>query len=214
MKKILLPLFIILLLTGCVKIDNNTKEYKEIVNSILINDNQYVNTASVGYKYYIPIGVDLVYDGDLNKEFKIKDTKFVLYVDIVSYFYKNRLNYVEEDKNNYYYSKINDGYISVVKNEDDYYLKIVYNYAKIESYVKEEDLVDVIVYSTIILNSISYNDNLINNLIQDGITFGSEITYEIEKPKDSESKFSQYLQEYVQDNSEEEIDDDFSFEQD
>jgi len=203
MKKILLPLFIILLLTGCTKIDKNTNEYKDIVNSILINNNRNVNTASVGYKYYIPIGVDLVYDSDLNKEFKIKDTKLILYVDIVSYYYKNTLNYKETNTNNYYYAKINDGYISIVKNEEDYYLKIIYNYAKIESYVKEEDLVDTIVYSTIILNSITYNDNLISNLIEKGVSFGSEITYEIEKPKDSESKFSQYLQEYVQDNTEE-----------
>ena len=55
MKKILLPLFIILLLTGCTKIDKNTKEYKNIVNSILISDNHNVNKASIGYKYYLPI---------------------------------------------------------------------------------------------------------------------------------------------------------------
>jgi len=203
MKKILLPLFIILLLTGCSKIDKNTKEYSDIVNSILINDNHNVNTASVGYKYYIPIGVDLIYNSDLNKEFKIKDTKLVLYVDIVSYYYKNKLNYEEDNKNIYYYSKINDGYISIVKNEEYYYLKIIYNYAKVESYVKEEDLIDVIAYSTIILNSITYNDILISNFIEKGVSFGSEITYEIEKPEDSESNFSQYLQEYVQENNEE-----------
>lgn len=203
MKKILLPLFIILLLTGCSKIDKNTKEYKDIVNSILINDNHNVNTASVGYKYYIPIGVNLVYDSDLNKEFKIKDTKLILYVDIISYFYKNKLNYEETNKNSYYYSEINDGYIYIARNEEDYYLKIIYNYAKIESYVKEENLVDVIAYSTIILNSITYNDNLISNFIEKGVSFGSEITYEIKKPEDSQSKFSQYLQEYVQENNEE-----------
>ena len=88
MKKILLPLFIILLLTGCTKLDNNSKEYKDIVNNILINDNQNVNEASIGYKYYKPIGVDLIYDSDLNKKFKIKDTKVFLYVDIISYYYK------------------------------------------------------------------------------------------------------------------------------
>ena len=213
MKKVLLLLFIILFLTGCSKIDINTKDYKQVVDSILINANHSVNTASMGYKYYTPIGVDLVYDSDLNKEFKIKNTKVVLYVDVVSYYYKNTLNYEEENKNIYYYSKINDGYISIVKNDDNYYLKMIYNYAKIESYVEEENLTDVIVYSTIILNSITYNDNLISNFIEQGVSFGSEITYEIEKPEDSKSNFSQYLQEYVQENTEEETKDDIITEQ-
>lgn len=137
MKKILLPLLIILLLTGCSKIDKNTDDYSKIINNILKVSNHNVNTASVGYKYYIPIGVNLVYDSDFNKEFKIKDNKIMLYVDIVSYYYKNKLNYSEENTNSYYYSKINDGYIYIEENEDDYYLKIIYNYAKIESYVKK-----------------------------------------------------------------------------
>lgn len=215
MKKILLPLFIMLLLTGCTRVNKNTKDYVEIVNNILIDNNHNVNTASVGYKYYIPIGVNLVYDSDLNKEFKIKDTKIILYVDIVSYYYKNKLNYEEYNKNIYYYSKIKDGYISIIKNEDNYYLKMIYNYAKIEAYIKEEDLVDIIAYSTIILNSITYNDNLISNFIEQGVSFGNEMSYEIEKPEDSKSNFSQYLQEYVQENAEEESNEEsFSFEQD
>jgi len=214
MKKFLLPLFIILLLTGCTKIDKNTKEYKDIVESILISDNHNVNTASVGYKYYIPIGVDLNYDSDFNKEFKVKDTKIILYVDIVSYYYKNELNYEEENNNLYYYSKIKDGYISIIENEENYYLKIIYNYAKVEAYVKKDKLVDIIAYSTIILNSITYNDNLISNFIEKNISFGNEITYEIDKPENSESKFSQYLQEYVQETNEESDTNELPFEQD
>lgn len=203
MQKKLLPLLIILLLTGCSKINTETKDYNELVNSILIFNNHNVNTASVGYKYYIPIGVNLVYDSEFNKEFKIKDTKMILYVDIISYFYKNS-NYDTDYNNSYYFSKINDGYICIDKNDEDYYLKIMYNYAKIEAHVKEENLTEIIAYSTIILNSITYNDNLISNLIEKSISLGNEINYEIKKPDDSESKFSQYLQEYVQENNNEE----------
>lgn len=216
MKKILLPLIIILLLTGCSKIDKDTNDYKNIVNSILVNENKSVNTASVGYKYYIPIGVNITYDSDFNKEFKIKNTKLVLYVDVISYHYKNKLNYQEVNKNVYYYSNISDGYISIVKQDNNYYLKMIHNYAKIESYVKEKDLVDIIVYSTIILKNIVYNDVLIDNLIEESIKFGDEITYKIDKPEDSKSKFSQYLQEYVQTQDEENINDneELPFEQD
>ena len=205
MKKILLPLLIMFFLTGCGKIENENYDYKEIVNKVLANNNHNVNTASIGYKYYIPIGVNLIYDNDFNKGFKIKDTKFVLYVDIVSYYYKNSLNYVKDREDYYYSSNVNNGYILIneASEYDDYfYLEIVYNYAKIESYVKKEYLVDTIVYSTIILNSITYNDSLIMNFIEQGVSFGNEITYEIDKPDDSESKFSQYLQEYVQNEEE------------
>ena len=205
MKKIILPLLILMLITGCSKIDSETKEYKDIVNKVLSYNNTNVNTASYGYEYYIPIGVNLIYDGELNKKFKVKDTKFVLYVDIVSYYYKNNLNFNGDATNyKYYFSKINDGYISIDKiNEEEYFLKIVYNYAKIESNVKKENLIDIINYSTIILNSIKYNDTLISNVIEKGEFFGNEITYELDKPDNSESKFYQYLQEYVQQNDDE-----------
>ena len=164
MKKFLLPLLIILLLTGCSKIDTKTTEYSSIVNTVLSNSNKSVNTASVGYKYYTPVGVNLVYDNEANKKFKIRDTNIFLYVDIVSYYYKNNLNYDEIENNNFYSSKFSDWFISISKENELYFLKIVYNYAKIEAYVKEKDLVDIISYSTIILNSIDYNDKLINNI--------------------------------------------------
>lgn len=193
----------IIALTGCSKINNKTTNYVDVINDIISYDNKKVNTSSYGYNYYLPIGVNVVYDGKLNKEFKVKDNKLMLYVDVVSYFYKNSLNYEFDNTNSYYYSKLNNGYILINEEDNTYYLKIIYNYAKIESYVKKEDLVDVISYSTIILNSISYNDNLISNIIEKGENYNNEITYEIDKPNNSESKFREYLQEYVQENKEE-----------
>lgn len=203
MKKIIIPLLMIIALTGCSKINNKTTNYIDVINDIISYDNKKVNTSSYGYNYYLPIGVNVVYDGKLNKEFKVKDNKLMLYVDVVSYFYKNSLNYEFDNTNSYYYSKLNNGYILINEEDNTYYLKIIYNYAKIESYVKKEDLVDVISYSTIILNSISYNDNLISNIIEKGENYNNEITYEIDKPNNSESKFREYLQEYVQENKEE-----------
>lgn len=203
MKKIIIPLLMVIALTGCSKINNKTTNYVDVINDIINYDNKKVNTSSYGYNYYLPIGVNVVYDGKLNKEFKVKDNKLMLYVDVVSYFYKNSLNYEFDNTNNYYYSKLNNGYILINEEDNTYYLKIIYNYAKIESYVKKEDLVDVISYSTIILNSISYNDNLISNIIEKGENYNNEITYEIDKPNNSESKFREYLQEYVQENKEE-----------
>lgn len=205
MRKKLIPLLMILLITGCSKVSSNSNNYVEVVNNVLNYNNKSVNTTSVGYKYYKPIGVTVVYDGELNKEFKVKDNLMLLYVDIISYYYKNLLNFDDFSVNlGYYFSSLDNGYIYIDKREDDYYLKIVYNYARIESYVKESDLVDIINYSTIILNSITYNDKLISNKIENGVSFGGEVTYEIDKPNDSNSKFNEYLQEYVQKNDVEE----------
>lgn len=207
MKKIVIPLVLILILTGCSKV-YKTDNYVEIVNTILNNSNKNVNKSSYGYNYYLPIGVNLVSDGKYNKNIKYKENNLILYVDVVSYFYKNKLNHdLDNKQDNYYFNNFNDGYIVINKEEDGYYLKIVYNYAKIESYVKDYDLVDVISYSTIILNSISYNDTLIDNIILKGENYSNELVYEIDKPSGSESKFSEYLQEYVQDTSDEEIED-------
>lgn len=203
MKKIIIPLLMIIALTGCSKINNKTTNYADIINDIIGYENKKVNTSSYGYNYYLPIGVNVVYDGKLNKEFKVKNNNLMLYVDVVSYFYKNALNYEFDSSNSYYYSKLNNGYILINEEDNTYYLKIIYNYAKIESYVKKEDLVDVISYSTIILNSISYNDNLISNIIEKGENYNNEITYEIDKPNNSGSKFREYLQEYVQESQEE-----------
>jgi len=49
----------------------------------------------------------------------------------------------------------------------------------------------------IILDSIDYNDKLIKNIIDDEYTLGTDKEYKIDKPKDAESKFSEYLSEYV-----------------
>lgn len=205
MRKNLIPLLMILLITGCSKIDSNSTDYINLVNNVLSYNEKEVNTNSNGYKYYKPIGVTTLYDGELNKEFKVDNTSILLYVDIISYYYKNSLNFENSSlKSSYYFSSFDVGYIYIDKLEEDYYLEIVYNYAKIEAYVEEDDLVDIINYSTIILNSIVYNDTLISNMVENGISFGGEITYEIDKPSDSNSRFNEYLQEYVQKNDVEE----------
>ena len=49
--------------------------------------------------------------------------------------------------------------------------------------------------SLIIINSITYNDKLIEVKLSDTSNDGREVTYELDKPKDSQSTFSQVLQE-------------------
>ena len=200
MKKKFLLIMVLLLCIGCTRIDNN---YNDIIDSVTKNNSNIYNTTALGYKYYLPLGISKVYDKDYNQKFKINNTYMYLYVDIVSYYYKNNLNLDDNDSNNsYFYTRINSsdnktGYVKITKDYDKYFIKVVYNYAKIEAYVHEWEISDVLSYAMIILDSINYNDKLVESIILEELYSSSFKEYKIKKPEDAESKFSEYLSEYV-----------------
>lgn len=200
MKKKFLLIMVLLLCIGCTRIDNN---YNDIIDSVTKNNSNIYNTTALGYKYYLPLGISKVYDKDYNQKFKINNTYMYLYVDIVSYYYKNNLNLDDNDSNNsYFYTRINSsdnkiGYVKITKDDDKYFIKVVYNYAKIEAYVHEWEISDVLSYAMIILDSINYNDKLVESIILEELYSSSFKEYKIKKPEDAESKFSEYLSEYV-----------------
>ena len=199
-KRFILLVIIALIMTGCTKIDNNVNN---IISATMTNEIKEVNTVSTGYELYIPIGVIQLVDDEYNQEFKIRDSYVYLYVDTVSYYHKNSLNYKTMESYNYYYKEINlnnkTGYIGINKLDDgSFFVEIVYNYSKIEFYTSMEDLPIVTSNSLMIINSIKYNDNLIKIALDQSTGDGREVKYELDKPKDSESTFSQFLQEYVE----------------
>ena len=212
-KKLVVLIVSVLLLTGCTKI---TDDLDQVVDTIMAKDNNYVNTVSTGYELYLPIGVKQVIDNEYNQQFKIGNRYIYLYVDTVSYYYKNMLNYKKEDSYNYYYRELNlnnkTGYIGIDKKEDDlYFTEIVYNYSKIEFYATHEELPLILGNALIIQRSIKYNDNLINLELGNSINDGREIKYELDGPKDNQSTFSDVLQEYVaEETSEVELPDDIN----
>lgn len=202
MKKTFILLIILVLCVGCTRIDN-IENLDLVVEAVLENKDKPANTTSLGYKYYLPVGVSKVYDKDYNQKFKIDDSYIYLYADIVSYYYQNPLNFNEGEDIAYYYKEINNdgktGYIKIQKEENDkYYIKIIYNYAKVESYVEPSEINKILTNSMVILDSIDYNETLIKNIIDDEYSMGADKEYKIDKPKDAESKFSEYLSEDVQ----------------
>ncbi len=201
MKKFLILLLLTVFLSGCTRTDNEI-EYKNIADNIINSSTNLVNTATKGYKYYLPKGVSLIYNIDFNQKFRILDEDIYMYVDIVSYYYKKDLNDYEKDFN-YYFSNISSknkvGYIGINKEDNEYFVKLVYNYAKVEFYTSEDKISNLIAYSMIIMNSIEYNDILILEIIEDNNIRSEDSVYNILKPDDSESKFNEYLEEYVQD---------------
>lgn len=202
MKKLFILSLALVLCAGCTRIDN-TLNYDTVVDTIISDSKKTSNTTSLGYKYYLPLGVSKVYDKDYNQKLKIEDTFLYLYVDAVSYYYHNSLNFNDEDSSSYYYRRISNaekmGYVKITEEEENkYFIKIVYNYAKIETYTTKTKINKILANSMIILDSINYNDNLIKKILEDEYFSSIDKEYKINKPENTESKFSEYLSEYVQ----------------
>lgn len=201
MKNKILIISLLFLLLGCKKVEVNNDNYIELVNNCL-NNYKITNNVSLGYKYYVPRGVKKIKDFDYNQIFLIEDTKVYLYVDVISYFYNKKLN--STNKNNiFYFHEINfnekQGFIKIETTKDnEYSVSIVYNYAKLEFYSSYSNLNKIITMSSIILNSIEYNDTIIEKILEGELGEFSEFTYEVDKPEDANSNFTQYLEEYVQ----------------
>ena len=197
-KKILL-ICLAFLLVGCTRVDD-TDDYVSLVRQCLIS-HVSTNNVSVGYKYYIPKGVRKIHDYDYNQVFLIDDTYVYLYVDIVSYFYKKELVY-DKSNQSVYYEKFVDGgkngCIDVRLDDGLYYARLNYGYSKIEFYTNKDQLNKMITLSSIILNSIDYNDKVIEKVLEGKFGEFSEMSYEVDKPVDASNSFSQYLEDYAQ----------------
>ena len=101
-KKILL-IFLIFLLIGCKKIENNDNNYIELINDCL-KKNSVTNEVSRGYKYYLPKGAKKLHDYDYNQIFKVDNNYIYLYVDVISYYHKKEL--IKADNSNPYYYQL------------------------------------------------------------------------------------------------------------
>ena len=88
------------------------------------------------------------------------------------------------------------GYIDITENGDYYFIVLMYNYAKVESYVLKENLNKCLINASYILSSIKYNDEIIkNNLVEEGSIFKEEEFDIFNANKESDS-FLTYEKEY------------------
>jgi len=197
-KKIVLVIFCLLLLSGCKKINDNDDYIEKVYNCL--NEKSITNEVALGYKYYLPKGVRKIKDYDYNQVFLIDDCYLYLYVDIISFFHGEELQKPLDVLGYYETFDYNGkkGYILIEEQNEQYYFSIVYNYSKIEGYTSKEDINKMITLSSIILNSIEYNQTVIEKILEGDLGQFSEFTYEVDKPEGASSNFSQYLEEYVQ----------------
>ena len=197
MKKILILIIPIFLLTGCVNI--NEKSIDDVISmaSPVENTNNYRS----GYKYYLPTNMNVLKTSKVNEVLSDGKNNYYLYLDLISYYNKIDLNY-EKDDNLYYYKELNinniKGFLKISVKSDKYLIEIIYNYAKIEVMVDKEDINETIANSLIILSSIKYNNDIIANMMGEDILSYSEEKLTI---FDSEITDNSNFLEYVQNDS-------------
>jgi len=199
MKKIIFLLSLVLLFTGCniERLDN--KEIEDIISLALTKNNNLSNVNAKGYKYYIPRGMKIVNNDGYNTKIQYKDNTLYLYVDVVSYYHNVNKEHVKNDKSYYYRSlKVNDklGYIEINKKDDKYFIEMMYNYAKIEGYINEEDLQYAMANSIYILASISYNDEILETLIGENILIYQEEQFNIFDTRQNDGNWLEYDKNY------------------
>ena len=199
MKKVLCLLTTILLLCGCSKI--NDKSYDELINSVVASNYKMENTHRTGYKYYTPTNMDILNTLDYNETLADDNYKYYFYVDVVSY-YNRVIESFTEDAKAVYSKSINYedkyGYIEINKwKNGKYLLEIMYNYAKIEVIVDEENIKSAITNSMVVLSSIKYNNNVLESIVGENVLTTKEIEFNIFETKKNESNFLKVSEEDV-----------------
>lgn len=190
MKKITI-LFMILLLTGCTIVRIDTQSIDNIINVVLSKENNIYNRVGKGYKYYIPRGVSYLDTTELNDKLYSNGVYYYLYIDAVSYYYKTKTEYIEN--NELYYSKKitgdKEGYLEIKKEENDYYIVFVYNHAKIEAKVNKDKIEEVVLNASYILSTVKFNDNIVGLMLDNDYFINKEEQYDTFSKKNENNNF-------------------------
>lgn len=192
MKKIaiIISIIVLSLTTGCTAVRIDTQNIDTIVSVVLSKNNTLYNRIGKGYKYYIPRGVTYIDTNDLNDKLYSNGNYYYLYIDAVNYFYKSSVEYTE-NKDSYYSRKIDgekNGYLEINQVGDKYLINFVYNYAKIEAMVEEEDINEVVLNSSYILSTVKFNDNVIKLMLNEEYFTNKEEKYEEFSKKEEETE--------------------------
>ena len=156
------------------------------------------NHIGNGYKYYLPKYMSVKNSINYNETINSNDYIYYLYLDIVSYYNKKNINYKDEEYYiNYKFSNNGiDGYLKVLEETDKYLVEIIYNYAKIEVNVEKHELNEAKNNSIIILSTIKYDDDVINNVIGENKTNNKEETLNLFDTTKKDENFLDVVEEY------------------
>ncbi len=195
MKRIILILLLIFVVSGCSAVRIDTTSIDNILNVILTKDNKLFNQIGPGYKYYLPGGVSFIDSDDLNDILYCNGTYYYLYIDAINYYYQTNVESINAN-NSYYYKLIKEddgfkysGYLNITLNDGLYYIEFVYNYAKIEAIVNKSQLNDTILNASYILSTIKYNRDIVNLMLKEDYFVNKTGKYDDYVTKDNTEKF-------------------------
>ena len=201
MKKVFVLLLAVVLIfsSGCSRIDN--MNLNDIINKSISNKRNLYNEYRTGYKYYLPRGLSIVNQSDYNEKLNTDRYTYYLYVDVVSYYNKTKVDY-KKSSDAYISQEIiyyeNFGYLEIKTINDKYLVEIMYNYAKIEVIVKKKDINSTVANAMSILSSIKYNKNIIENVMGDNVLQFKETELNIFETKKTDGNYIQYEKMYGQ----------------
>lgn len=204
MKKIVIIISMLFLITGCTNI--NKLNYSDIVNNISTSSPKN-NIYRTGYSYYLPRGMQVSDSTMYNEVIEDANSKYYLYVDVVSYEKKIEKDYHINDKA-IYSSKISFedkfGYVEInlLKN-NKYLVEIMYNYAKIEVMVDYDDINLAVLNAVTILRDLEYNDMTIESIASNKSQKFNDETYNIFNPKGNDNNYLDIIQNEDDTNAEE-----------
>ena len=200
MKKLLITLLISsIMVIGCSIKKVSSNSVNDMLDTILYVDNKLVNTYMDGYEFYLPQGINVIDKKDYNLTIKDNKNNYYLYVDTIAYYYHQENTY-EEKSDHYFSQKINyqgkEGFIDIVEKDNYYFVVLMYNYAKIETYILKDDFNISFINMCSILSSIKYNETIIKeNIGTDGVSFKEE-RFNIFDSKAENDNFLKYEEEY------------------
>ena len=205
-KKIILILLLSFILFGCKAIQD--MDVDEVINNSVQSSVKVYNKYRRGYKYFLPKGLDVLDNTEYNEVIACKNYKYYLYVDVVSY-YNKVIDIYEPNKTSYISKQINYedkyGYLEVNKlSDNEYFIEIMYNYAKIEVIVKKSDINITISNSLNILNSVKFDTNILKTLLDEETSKFKEYDFNIFET--TTNKESEYLQAVEDDTYDEDTD--------
>ena len=201
-RKVILLLLLLILVTGCSVKQLANDSINTNLDTILSKKSKYTNKNAVGYQYYIPNGVITLEVNEFNQTLYSNGNKYYLYADVVSYYHKKKKQYKVNESA--YLSRTleyrkKDGYLEINEDSGKYYIEMMFNYAKMEAYVKKSEINDTVINMSYILSSIKYNDDIIETLLgKSKYKLSEDETYNIfnTKKEVKSSKFLDYVNEY------------------
>ena len=199
MKKIISLALLLFLLTGCSITKVHDDSFDNIINTILYQDSNLFNVSFDGYKLYLPRGTMVKEKQEYNLEIKDKDKIYYLYVSPVEYYYKAKPDH--KINNNLFYSrnlnyKNKNGYVDISVVNNKYFIEVIYNYAKIETYVEKDELNKTFLNICYMLSTIKFNENVINYKLSNHEFDSTTEEFSIFKSKKEDDNFLKYVEEF------------------